>query len=107
MPIVVLLVILLVILVLGGFIVGLTLKLLGWIIAGLVIGALARLLVPGTSGMSWISTILYGVAGSLVGGIVANALDVGAILQFLIAIATAAILIALFAVAAPRRELRA
>jgi uncharacterized membrane protein YeaQ/YmgE (transglycosylase-associated protein family) len=43
-------------------------NILGWIIFGLIVGAIARLLVPGRDPMGWIGTILLGVAGSLLGG---------------------------------------
>src|SRR5262245_22904340 len=41
---------------------------LGWIVAGLIIGAIARFLVAGKQPMGWIMTILLGIAGSFVGG---------------------------------------
>ena len=81
----------------GGAVIGFTLNLLWWALIGLVIGALARLVLPGTQAIGWLWTILAGVAGALLGGVIADALDVGSILQFLIAIAVAAILILLFA----------
>lgn len=37
------------------------------IVTGLIIGALARLIVPGTRGVSIIATILLGIAGAIVG----------------------------------------
>jgi uncharacterized membrane protein YeaQ/YmgE (transglycosylase-associated protein family) len=80
--------------VLGIALVGLALKLLWWALIGLVIGALARLVLPGTQAIGWLWTILAGVAGALLGGVIADALDVGSILQFLIAIGVAALLIA-------------
>ena len=43
-------------------------NLLGWAFAGLIIGAVARLLMPGRQQMSIVMTILLGVAGALVGG---------------------------------------
>lgn len=43
-------------------------------LSGLVIGALGRLLVPGRQPMGILATILAGVAGSIVGGIIAKAL---------------------------------
>ncbi len=104
MPVVVVIVLILIILLVGGFVVGLTLKLLGYVIAGLIIGALARLLVPGPQALGWLATTLYGIAGSLIGGIAGDALGVGAILQFILAIVSAALLIALFAAAAPRQR---
>ena len=80
--------------VLGIALVGLALKLVWWALIGLVIGALARLVLPGTQAIGWLWTILAGVAGALLGGVIADALDVGSILQFLIAIGVAALLIA-------------
>ncbi len=44
------------------------LNILGWIVFGLIVGALARFLVPGRDPMGWIGTILLGVAGSMLGG---------------------------------------
>jgi uncharacterized membrane protein YeaQ/YmgE (transglycosylase-associated protein family) len=44
------------------------LTILVWIVLGLIIGAIARLIVPGRQPMGWIATILLGVAGSFVGG---------------------------------------
>ncbi len=43
-------------------------SILYWIVVGLVVGAIARLIVPGRQPMGWIATILLGVAGSFVGG---------------------------------------
>ena len=48
--------------------------LIGFLILGLVAGALARLLVPGRDPMGWLGTLLLGVAGSFVGGFLAKAL---------------------------------
>ena len=46
-----------------------------WIIlAGLVIGALGRLIVPGPNPMSIPMTILVGIGGSIVGGLVGRLL---------------------------------
>lgn len=38
------------------------------IILGLVVGALARLLVPGRQPMGWIATAVLGIVGAYVGG---------------------------------------
>lgn len=43
-------------------------SILGWIAFGLVVGALARFLLPGRDPMGCVATILLGVAGSFVGG---------------------------------------
>ncbi len=44
------------------------------VVGGLVIGALARLLMPGRDPMGVGGTILLGIAGSLIGGLVGRAL---------------------------------
>ena len=41
---------------------------LGWALFGLVVGAIARFLVPGQQSMGWLATIGLGVVGSFVGG---------------------------------------
>ena len=83
--------------------IGVTLKLLGWIVAGLIIGALGRLVVPGQQQVGWLGTILYGLGGSLIGGIVGDVVGLGSLLQFVLAVAVAAALIGLFAATGPRR----
>ena len=52
-------------------------SIIGWIVSGLIIGAIARLLVPGRDPMGWIATIVLGIVGSLVGGFIAYALKLG------------------------------
>ena len=47
---------------------------IGWLIIGLVAGALARLLVPGRDPMGWLATTLPGLVGALVGGLLADML---------------------------------
>ncbi|MFC0314793.1 hypothetical protein ACFQNE_00485 [Gordonia phosphorivorans] len=78
-----------------GTIVGWGWSLLVAAVVGLVLGGLARLLVRGTSGMSWMMTILAGLIGSLLGGLIAGALDLGGILEFIVSLLVAAGAIAL------------
>jgi uncharacterized membrane protein YeaQ/YmgE (transglycosylase-associated protein family) len=85
-----------VLVILGVAVIGLAIKLLWWALVGLVIGALARLVLPGRRPIGWLATIGAGIAGALLGGIVANAFDFGGIVEFLVAVATAAALIAIF-----------
>lgn len=47
---------------------------LGWIIFGLVIGALAKLVMPGRDPGGFIITILIGIAGAVLGGFLGRAL---------------------------------
>lgn len=44
------------------------------VISGLIIGALGRLAIPGRDPMSIVMTILIGIGGSLIGGLVGRAL---------------------------------
>ena len=46
---------------------------IGWIIFGLIVGAVAKFLMPGRDPGGWIVTILLGIAGALVGGFVGRA----------------------------------
>jgi uncharacterized membrane protein YeaQ/YmgE (transglycosylase-associated protein family) len=90
------------VIVLGWFVIQATFWLIGLLITGLIIGALARLVLPGSQPIGWAMTILAGIAGSLTGGIIASLLGAGGIVRFLIAIAVAAALIAFVIV--PRRR---
>jgi uncharacterized membrane protein YeaQ/YmgE (transglycosylase-associated protein family) len=76
--------------------------LLAWLITGLVIGALAHLLVPGRQRIGILLTLLFGIVGALIGGIVTAAvLGPGhLIISFIVALVVAALLIS--AVSHPR-----
>ena len=50
------------------------LTIIGFILLGIIAGALARLLVPGRDPMGLLGTMLLGVAGSFVGGFLASLL---------------------------------
>ena len=50
------------------------LGILGWIVFGLIVGALAKLVMPGKDPGGIIVTILLGIAGALLGGFVGRAL---------------------------------
>ncbi len=52
---------------------------IGFLVAGLVIGALARLLKPGRQNLGILATMLLGVVGSLIGGTIAWAIGTGSI----------------------------
>ncbi len=47
---------------------------LGYLIVGLIIGAVAKAILPGRQGGGWIATLLLGVVGALVGGFIGGAL---------------------------------
>jgi uncharacterized membrane protein YeaQ/YmgE (transglycosylase-associated protein family) len=50
------------------------LSLLSWIITGFIVGLIARALVPGKQALGWIATILLGIAGAFVGGLISSAI---------------------------------
>jgi uncharacterized membrane protein YeaQ/YmgE (transglycosylase-associated protein family) len=52
-------------------------SILWMIIIGLIAGAIAKLIMPGRDPGGIVATILLGIAGSLVGGFLANALGMG------------------------------
>ena len=45
-----------------------------WLIIGLIAGALARLIMPGRDPMGIIATIVLGIVGSIIGGLVSWAI---------------------------------
>ena len=47
---------------------------LGWIIFGVIVGVVAKLLMPGRDPGGFIVTMLLGIAGALVGGFLGRAL---------------------------------
>src|SRR5438046_10737897 len=47
-------------------------NIIGWLLFGLVVGAIAKFLMPGRDPGGWIVTILLGIAGSFVGGFLAT-----------------------------------
>jgi uncharacterized membrane protein YeaQ/YmgE (transglycosylase-associated protein family) len=102
--IVVVLLVVILALLLAGTLVGLAFSLLWLVITGLIIGALARLVLPGRQEISLLATALIGIAASLLGGILANAFNAGSIIQFLVAVALAAIGITVFAESEHRRS---
>ena len=67
---------------------------LTWVaVGGLVVGALARWLLPGPDPMSYPRTMLFGMGGSMVGGLVGWLLDIPTSFGFLLSVAGAAALI--------------
>jgi len=47
---------------------------LAWIVFGFVVGLIARAIVPGRQHLGFIMTTLLGIAGSIIGGLVASAI---------------------------------
>ena len=62
------------------------LTILWFIIIGAVIGALARLFIPGRNPIGILMTILVGIVGAIIGGVISNALGAGRLLAFIFAL---------------------
>ena len=72
---------------------------IGFLVFGLLVGAIARLIVPGRQQMSIWMTLLLGVIGSVIGGLVASFLGTGDIWELnilgsIVAIGSAVALVA-------------
>jgi uncharacterized membrane protein YeaQ/YmgE (transglycosylase-associated protein family) len=74
---------------------------IGFLVAGLIIGLLARLILPGRQRIGLLWTLALGVIGSLIGGTIANALNSGDIweLNFIGFVAAVVASVAVLAVA--------
>ena len=71
---------------------------IGFLVAGLIIGALARLIVPGRQNLGILATPALGLVGSLIGGLIAQAFGTGDIWElyvvgFVLAVIAAVLLI--------------
>ena len=79
---------------------------LGWIVFGLIVGALAKLVMPGRDPGGIIVTMLLGIAGALLGGFVGRALGLygeGEAAGFLMSFLGAVVLLALYRMMTGRR----
>ncbi len=73
---------------------------IGFLVAGLIIGLLARAILPGRQHLGIVATLLLGVLGSLIGGTIANALRSGSIWElnvvgFVAAVVVSVVLLAI------------
>jgi len=46
---------------------------IGWIVLGLIAGAIAKAIMPGKQGGGWLMTLLLGVVGAIIGGWIGSA----------------------------------
>lgn len=54
---------------------------IGFIVAGLVIGVVARLIHPGRENLGFLATLGLGLVGSIIGGVIASAIGTGGIFE--------------------------
>jgi uncharacterized membrane protein YeaQ/YmgE (transglycosylase-associated protein family) len=76
------------------------------LLTGLIIGALARLAIPGRNDMSILVTMLVGIAGSFIGGLLAAALGLSSGVAFIVAVLVSAVFVYLISGASSRRGRR-
>ena len=79
---------------------------LGWILFGLVVGVIAKLVMPGRDPGGFIVTILLGIVGAVLGGYIGRALGFygpGQSAGFLMSIAGAIVLLAIYRMFTRRR----
>jgi uncharacterized membrane protein YeaQ/YmgE (transglycosylase-associated protein family) len=105
--VVVVLLVIIAVLLFGGVLLGLAFELLWLAIVGLIVGGLARLVLPGRHEIGLLTTALVGIAASLLGGVLGDIFDAGWIVRFLVAVALAAIGITLLSGSERRRGLGA
>ena len=55
---------------------------LSWIVMGLIVGALAKFIMPGDDPGGIFVTILIGIAGAFIGGFIASSLGLGSVTGF-------------------------
>jgi len=83
---------------------------LAWIVLGIIAGAIAKAIMPGDDPGGIIVTILIGIAGAIVGGLIASALNIGELGDFfdigtwIIAILGSLLLLVLYRVVTGRRH---
>jgi uncharacterized membrane protein YeaQ/YmgE (transglycosylase-associated protein family) len=79
---------------------------LAWILFGLVVGVIAKLLMPGRDPGGFIVTILLGIAGALIGGFIGRAMGLYEANQgagWIMSILGAIVLLALYRMMVRRR----
>jgi uncharacterized membrane protein YeaQ/YmgE (transglycosylase-associated protein family) len=81
-------------------------SIIGWILFGLVVGVVGKLLMPGRDPGGFILTILLGIAGALLGGFAGRALGFygeGEPAGFIMAVIGSIILLIIYRMVAGRR----
>jgi uncharacterized membrane protein YeaQ/YmgE (transglycosylase-associated protein family) len=73
-------------------------QILGLVFIGVVIGVLARLIKPGRQRLGMLMTVLLGIGGALIGGVIAGLIGTGSIFEldfigFVVAVIAAVLLI--------------
>ncbi|HEY8584892.1 MAG TPA: GlsB/YeaQ/YmgE family stress response membrane protein [Capillimicrobium sp.] len=81
---------------------------IGWIVLGLIAGAIAKAIMPGDDPGGIFVTMIIGIVGAIVGGLIASALNIGDLDEFfdigtwIIAILGSLLLLAIYRMVAGR-----
>ena len=84
----------------------------GFLLLGLIAGAIAKLILPGKQGGGWLITLVLGVVGALLGGFLGSAIfgvDLGGFFEFrtwLLAIGGSIIVLLIYGLIVGRRAAR-
>ena len=82
-------------------------EILGWIVFGVIVGAVAKLVMPGRDPGGIIVTMLLGIAGAVLGGFIGRALGLygeGEAAGFLMSLAGAVVLLGVYRMMVGRRH---
>ena len=84
-------------------------SIVGTIIAGLIVGVLARVVLPGRQTYGWIVTIVLGILGALIGYWLASKMGVAQTrgidwIRWILSVAAAAVLSVIFSAITKRRK---
>jgi uncharacterized membrane protein YeaQ/YmgE (transglycosylase-associated protein family) len=82
-------------------------SIIGWVLFGLVVGVIGKLLMPGRDPGGFIVTILLGIAGALLGGFLGRALGLyreGDPVGFIMAVIGSILLLVIYRFAVGRRH---
>lgn len=82
-------------------------SIIGWILFGLVVGVIGKLLMPGRDPGGFVVTILLGIAGALIGGFLGRMLGLyheGDPVGFIMAVIGSIILLLIYRFAVGRRH---
>ena len=82
-------------------------SIIGWVLFGLVVGVIGKLLMPGRDPGGFVITILLGIAGALLGGFLGRALGLyreGDPVGFIMAVIGSILLLVIYRFATGRRH---
>ena len=71
----------------------LSMSLVYYAVSGLIVGALARLVLPGRERIGWVGTVLVGIGGGAIGGMIGSRIGAGQLVELALSVGAAAVLL--------------